>query len=338
MSAFTHDGTENIMRWDRGTPGFMEVWYSTINHPETGGGVWMRYTITAPRNGEAFCELWGFYFDPSNKRTFAGKRRFSIDVLGRERDEGALVRIGDSWISEHHLEGQVQDEGGRTLEWSFDIEPSARCFQHIPQPLRQRVEQRVSTVCVPNLSVPFTGTVSLDGEKRIFEQVRGSQAHRWGRAHPQSWAWAHCDSFESHPDAIFEGVAARARFAGLPVPTMTFTYLRYDGRDIEFNSLKHSLRAKSRYEMPTWAFTASNDEFKVVGAARALPERMVQVTYDDPDGSQRHCANSEIGDMGIELFHRQRGMWRHIDSLTCLRTAHLEFGRKEVFVEVPVAF
>ena len=56
--------------------GFMEVWYSTINHPDTGGGVWLRYTITSPRSAEPYCELWGFYFDPENKRTFAGKQRF----------------------------------------------------------------------------------------------------------------------------------------------------------------------------------------------------------------------------------------------------------------------
>jgi hypothetical protein len=316
----------------------MEVWYSTINHPETGGGLWMRYTITAPRKGSPYCELWGFYFDPSNKRTFAGKQRFSIDVLGRERDDGALVRMGQAWLSESHLEGRVQDEGGRVLQWSLDLEPSGRCFQHVPQPLRQRVEQRLSTVCAPNLSVPFSGSVNLDGDELKFERVRGSQAHRWGRAHAQSWAWAHCDGFEGHPDAVFEGLAARARLVGLPAPTMTFTYLRYDGTDIAFNSLKHCLRAKSRYEMPTWAFSAHNDEFKIIGAARALPERMVQVAYEDPDGSQRHCANSEIGDMGIELFRRERGTWRHIDSLTSLRSAHLEFGRKEAFIEVPIAF
>jgi hypothetical protein len=338
MSAFTHDGTENTMRWNRSDAGFMEVWYSTINHSETGGGLWLRYTITAPRRGTPYCELWGFFFDPSNKRTFAGKQRFSIDVLGRERDDGALVRIDKAWLSEQHLEGQVQDESGRVLQWSLDLEPSDRCFQHLPQPLRQRVEQRVSTVCAPNLSVPFTGSVILDGDELGFERVRGSQAHRWGRAHAQSWAWAHCDGFEGHPDAVFEGLAARARLVGLPAPTMTFTYLRYDGNDIEFNSLKHSLQAKSRYEMPTWAFSAQNDAFKIIGAARALPERMVQVAYEDPDGSQRHCANSEIGDMGIELFRKERGMWRHIDSLTCLRSAHLEFGRKDAFVEVPVAF
>ncbi|MGH2701257.1 MAG: tocopherol cyclase family protein [Actinomycetota bacterium] len=338
MSAFTQSGTENAMRWDRSSPDFMEVWYSTINHPDTGGGLWLRYTINSPRSGDPYCELWGFYFDPENKRTFAGKQRFSADQLGRERDDGAIVRVGDAWVSETHLEGEVHADGGRRLGWSFDIEPSDRCFQHLPQPLRQRAEHKVSTLCAPNLSIPFTGTVSLDGETLEFERVRGSQSHRWGHAHAQSWAWAHCDSFESHPDAIFEGVAARARFGVVPVPTMTFTYLRYDGRDIEFNSFRNALRAKSRYEMPAWAFSAHNDEFKIVGAARALPERMMQVLYEDPDGSTRCCANSEIADMGIELFRKERGVWRHIDSLTCLRTAHLEFGRMQPFVEVPVAF
>jgi len=316
----------------------MEVWYATITHPETGVGLWLRYTIIAPRSGEPYCELWGFYFDLDNKKTFAGKRRVSADRLGRERDDGALVRIGDAWLSEGHLEGRVHDEGGRALEWSFDFEPADRCFQHIPRALRPRSEQHVSTVCTPNLSVPFTGSATLDGDVIEFDRVRGSQAHLWGRTHSQSWSWAHCDSFEGHPDAVFEGLAARARVAGIPAPPLTFTYLRYDGRDLEFNSLKHSWRAKSRYEMPAWAFSAHNDDFKIVGAARALPERMVQVTYEDPDGSRRFCANSEIADMAIELFGKQQGNWRHIDSLMCLRSAHLEFGRRDPFVEVPIAF
>lgn len=94
----------------------------------------------------------------------------------------------------------------------------------------------------------------------------------------------------------------------------------------------------TRRRSPAWPFFAHNDDFKIVGAARALPERMVQVAYEDPDGSRRCCANSEIADMAIELFGKQRGNWRYIDSLMCLRSAHLEFGRRDPFVEVPIAF
>jgi hypothetical protein len=65
---------------------------------------------------------------------------------------------------------------------------------------------------------------------------------------------------------------------------------------------------------------------------------MVQVQYTDPDGSARHCANSEIASMAVEVYARSGSAWRHERSLSALGTAHLEFGRKEPFVELPVAF
>lgn len=341
MSVFTRDGTENQMRWDRTGRSFMEVWYATLNHPETGAGVWIRYTITALRSpGEPpYCELWGFYFDPVNGRSFAGKQRFPIDRLGPPsgRDDGAIVRIGDAWLSENHMEGEVTD-GARSMVWSFDIEPSDRCFQHLPARIRRRAERRLSTVCSPNLSVPFTGTLKLDGEIIDFVDAPGCQSHRWGRAHSISWAWAHCSSFDGADDAVLEGVAAKASLGPLPPFTTTLLYLRYGGRDIPFNELKWALRAKSNYEMPTWAFTARNDGYKIVGAARAKLDRMVQVTYTDPDGSHRYCANSEIADLALELFEWTGRDWRHIAGLTSTGRAHVEFGRRYPFPELPVAF
>jgi hypothetical protein len=339
MSVFTSAGTENQMRWDRKGPGFMEVWYSTLNHSPSGSGVWVRYTITAPRRGDPYCELWGFLFDPEGKRNFAGKQRFPIERLGSPngRDDGALVRIGDAWLSESHLEGELT-KGDRSLEWSLDFEPAGRCFQHIPQPLRKRVEQRVSTVCSPNLSVPFTGVVKVDGDPLDFDSESGCQSHRWGRKHSLSWVWAHCSRFEGEEDVVLEGVSARTKMGFVPIPTMSLLYLRYRGEDIAFNELRWALRARSHYEMPTWAFTARTDKWKVVGAARAQVDRMVQVEYTDPDGSHRYCANTEIAGMAVEVYARSGSAWRHQDSLTALGTAHLEFGRKEPFVELPVAF
>src|SRR5918992_2004483 len=116
MSTFTHEGTENRMRWDRRRRGFMEVWYATLNHRPSGSGAWFRYTLTAPdpERGEPYCELWGFFFDPEGKRAFAAKKRLPIDHLGppQGRDDGAIVRIGDSWLSENHLEGAIANSDG----------------------------------------------------------------------------------------------------------------------------------------------------------------------------------------------------------------------------------
>ena len=337
MSVFTSGATENRMRWDRKKRGFMEVWYSTINHPSSGGGLWLRYTLTSPIEGPGYCELWGFFFDPDGKRTFAAKQRFPIDYLGGSngRDDGALVRIGDAWLSESHMEGSVA-LGERSLSWSLDFEPASRCFHHLPVQLRSRVESRVSTLCSPNLAVPFFGAVSVDGDELSFNGELGSQSHRWGARHSSTWSWAHCSSFEDAPASLFEGVAAQTSFGVIPAPTMTFLFLRYKGEEIAFNELRPALSARSRYEMPTWSFTARNQDWKIAGAARATMDRFVQVRYEDPDGSERFCANSEIADMAIEVYKRGETGWRHHGSLTTLRNAHLEFGRRQPFEELPI--
>ena len=248
-----------------------------------------------------------------------------------------MVRIGDAWLSESHLEGELSDEDGKTLTWSLDFTPAPATYQHIPPALRKRVEKRVSVVCSPNLSVPFTGTVSTDSHTLSFSGERGCQSHRWGRRHSQTWAWAHCSSFESG-DALFEGVAARTRFGPFPSPTITLLYLENAGEKLVFTEPKWALRARSRYEMPTWAFTAHNDAWRIAGAARSGIDRLVQVRYEDPDGSERYCANSEISDLAIEIYGKTSLGWKHARSLTALRNAHLEFGREVPYPELPVVF
>jgi hypothetical protein len=325
------------MRWDRHAPGFMEVWFVTLNHADSGAGVWLRYTITSPARsvGSPYCELWGFVFDPDGKMSFAGKNRFHIDRLGSS-DEGVVVRIGDSFLAEDHLEGELASND-RSLGWSLDFEPSQRCYQHLPSQLRKRAERRVSTLCSPNLSVPFTGTISLDDEVLTFRGDSGCQTHRWGRRHSQSWAWGHCSRFDEGVDAVFEGVSARDSIGPVPLPSITSLYVRIEDEEIVLNDLRSSFGARSRVEMPTWAFTASNGEVKVTGAARTGVDRLVQVSYADPNGGARHCANSEIGDLALEIYKSHGGRWRHDRSLTALRTAHVEFGRVDAFEELPVS-
>lgn len=341
MSSFTNSGDENRMRWDRRARGFMEVWYATLHHRRTGAGAWFRYTITSPKSSSdpAFCELWAFYFDPEGKRSFSGKQRFSIDRLASDigRDDGALVRIGDAWLSENHLEGQVRS-GDRTLAWSLDFEPQERCFQHLPSQIRDRVARRASTICSPNLSVPFHGAIELDGETLELEGEPGSQSHRWGRAHARAWAWSHCSVFDDGMPAVFEGLAAVPQLGPLPSPTVTFLYLEYEGESLAFNELRQALRARSRFELPTWAFTATNELWKIAGAARVRLDRTVQVSYEDPDGSSRFCANSEVGDLAVELYKRDSGLWRHHASLTATGSAAAEFGGREPFLDLDISF
>jgi hypothetical protein len=130
-------------------------------------------------------------------------------------------------------------------------------------------------------------------------------------------------------------VTARASRRG---PAFTSLYLRHKGQDLTFNGIGSVLRSRSRPELPTWAFSSHDARWKIAGAARLATVRSVQVRYDDPDGGIRHCANSEIADLALEVYENVDGAWRHDASLTAIGSAHLEFGRKEPFPELPVAF
>lgn len=329
---FTATGTENLMAWDRRARPFMEVWYATVAHRALRAGLWLRYTVKAPQHGDAVCSLWAFYFDPDGKRSFAGRNDYPIDVLGFApgRDDGAIVRIADAWLSETHLDGVVR-HGARTLAWSLDLDPADRCYQHLPPALNALAARRFSTVCSPNLGVPFSGTVELDGEIVRFEGERGAQSHRWGRRHSRSWAWVHCSSWEDGEDAVFEGLGARAAsFA----PPFTSLYLRYRGEDLTFSHL----RSRSYSDFPVWAFAARSDRWKISGAARLRPQRAVQVRYADPDGGARHCVNSEIAEVALQISRRAGEGWRHAGTLTSNGLAHFELGRPERFAELPVVF
>ena len=332
MSAFTASGTENLMVWDRRTSPFMEVWYATVTHREERTGLWLRYTISAPRDAEASCALWAFHFDRAGRRSFAGRNDRSIDYLGHVpgRDDGALVRIGDAWMSESHLEGTVES-GGRTLAWSLDLEPADRCYHHLPAAMRRLAARRFSMLCSPNLSVPFSGTVELDGDVVRYEREPGCQTHRWGRRHARAWAWAHCSSWDGGEDVVLEGLGAQAA----PwLPPLTFLYLRRGGEDLVFNVT----RGRSRIDPPVWTFTANTEGWRIHGAARLHPDHSVQVRYADPDGGERHCVNSEIADLALEIYSRRGDGWRHETTLASTGTAHFELGRREPFADPPVAF
>lgn len=52
---------------------------------------------------------------------------------------------------------------------------------------------------------------------------------------------------------------------------------------------------------------------------------MLQVRYEDPDGTPSYCCNTEIGELRLEV---KRG-GEVVDVLTATGTAHLEFGQRE---------
>jgi hypothetical protein len=46
-----------------------------------------------------------------------------------------------------------------------------------------------TTVQSPNVDVPITGTLTIDGVKVALADARGGQTHLWGTKHAAAWAW-----------------------------------------------------------------------------------------------------------------------------------------------------
>src|SRR4051794_41955179 len=71
----------NALRWD-GRPGHYEVYYVTLTDPASAIGVWVRYTLRAPGEGEggAECALWLLAMAPAGDR-FARKATFPASEL-----------------------------------------------------------------------------------------------------------------------------------------------------------------------------------------------------------------------------------------------------------------
>jgi hypothetical protein len=193
-------GAPNALRWD-GAHGHYEVYYLTFTDPGSGVGVWIRYTMLAPLSSPATAALWFLAMDP-NDGVVGRKQTLEIERLTHEADPFEL-RIGDATLTDRGMRGAFED-----VAWDLRWQPG-RAYEHVPPALRPLA----STVLVlPHADVAVSGTVALPGRALELDNVRGGQAHLWGRKHAQRWAWVHCNDFETQAgeaatDTFIDGVS-----------------------------------------------------------------------------------------------------------------------------------
>ncbi|MHB8879745.1 MAG: hypothetical protein ACYC8T_39155, partial [Myxococcaceae bacterium] len=182
---------------------------------------------------------------------------------------------------------------------------------------------------VPNIDVRYRGKVVADGRTFELSGAPGQQAHLYGHKHADNWSWLHCNTFDHGRGALVEGLAA-----GVPGTNRVLTtlYVRYEGQDYFCNALPLAALNRTEHQFPVWRFWARSGATEFIGEARARPEQMLQVKYEDPDGAPSFCANSELSDLSLEV----RRWGRPVDRLTATGTAHLEFGSRQQWSGVPL--
>lgn len=304
----------NTLRW-QGGPGHYEVYYLTLTEAASGTGLWIRYTLLAPREGAASCALWFVVTDPARGVT-ARKATFPITQLTSGADPFRL-QVGSGTLADGAAEGELEDADW-SLRWN-----SGRPYEHVRPALRPLA---TTVLCLPHGDVGFEGQIRYADRALELAGARGAQAHLWGSKHAASWAWARCGDFRTEDgehvwDTFVDGVAAKVRRLGRELGPLTLLVGRVDGEDLRLTSLRRpgGLGPKG------WRFGVLAGRRKLIVEVRPERRLLAGVTYGDPDGQRAYCYNTETASMRLEVHERGRPS----KTLLGAGCAHFEYGQRE---------
>jgi hypothetical protein len=317
----------NVLQWD-GTPGHYEVYYLSATDRASGIGLWIRYTMVAPKTNPptpATCSLWFMAMDPGGDVRVGRKVSYPVDELVADAQPFSL-RIADSELGDRGMAGGFED-----VRWELRWTPDGRSYEHV-HPLLRRGRIAKTVLTLPHADLSVDGTVSFAGRELTLEGARGGQAHLWGSKHANRWAWAHCNDFEGHEGAFVDGVSVFVPRFGREIGPSTPVVGRFMDDDFVANGPAAVVRAPSRFGLTSWHFEATAGKRRIVCEVDAPRPSLVGVTYHDPDGDLAYCYNSEAATMRVSVFDKAwpgRFPWILRDTLESHGRAHFEYAQRE---------
>jgi hypothetical protein len=319
---------DNIHKMTRGS-GY-EVWFLTFTDPATGTGYWIRSTYHAPKRGPHEAGVWFARFDPTDPaQTFGVHRRSdSWEISTR----AFAVRIaGDCLMSSGHAEGSVEAEG-RTVRWELDYPTGGETYRLLPRPF-YRGGLAPTKPLSPNVDTRVGGTVWVNGEAADVVGAPGQQGHLFGSRHAERWAWAHCASFVGE-EAIVHALTAQGRRGPFTTPFLTSVGVSWQGRWIRL----YDVSRRRDFGLGSWKVDVENRRYRLTGRIEAPPRAMLRARYEDPDGTDRYCHNSEIASARLALFERRAGGFEEVALLESRGTTHAEWAGRTPATAVERAF
>jgi hypothetical protein len=327
-STNTATAADNVRRWDGQARGRYEVWYLTCNHAATQTGFWIRYTLEAPLEGEAYAQLWFARFDARDpRRTFGINRKFPIASMTASAAPFDVAIAGNA-IEHDRARGAIAGDG-HDARWDLRWEPSARTHRMLPDVMYARGGLGETTALCPSVSAPVSGTIVVDGDAYVLGGEKVGQTHIWGKKHAFAWAWGHCNRFDDRDDAWFESLSVRLRRRGVTTPIMTIPALHLDGETHAFTGFHNTPFNRGEYGTAFYRFRAAGLTARIEGEFSCRPEDMVTAHYHDPDGEPSYCANTCVGDLRVTLFRRSGARWREAARLVAPRRGHFEVAGRD---------
>jgi hypothetical protein len=321
------NSADNARRWDGATRRRYEVWYVTANHAPTETGFWIRYTLEAPVEGDAYAQLWFARFDARDpRRTFGINRRFPIASMTAATRPFDLAIAGNA-IEHDRAKGAIAGDG-HDARWDLRWEPDEATHRMLPDVMYARGGLGPTTALCPNVSARLSGTIVVDGEAYALAGERAGQTHIWGAKHAHAWAWGHCNRFDGRDDAWLESLTVRLKRRGVVLPPMTIPTLHLDGETHRFNQFHNVPFNRGEMGTGSYRLRAAGLTAKIEAEFTCRPEDMIVAHYHDPDGEPAYCANTEVGDLRVTLWRRRGPRWREAAQLHAPRRGHFEVAAR----------
>ena len=316
----------NARRWDGSALGHYEVWYLTCDHAPSGTGYWIRYTLESPKegHGEPYACLWFARFDKARpERTFGIHRRFAIGAMTATA-EPFVVTIGGNRLTSGAAKGELAGDG-HVAAWDLTWPASTAVHRQLPDVMYARGGVGETTVMSPNVLVPVSGTITVDGDTVRLDGDSGGQTHLWGRKHAFAWAWGRC-TFPGRRDVVVEALAVKLRRRGVTLPTLAIVGVRMGDELLAMNQFRHTVFNRAEWGTGRFTFRAANATAKIAADFTCRPDDMIVAPYEDPDGEPSFCSNTEIGDGRVTIYRRRGLGWR--EDVTLVGSAHFEVGSR----------
>ncbi len=324
----------NDMRWKPGKRGHYEGYYVAFNHPQSGRGYWIRYSMVAPTDAERepFAQVWFMRTDrAAEPRNRALRTTFPIAALTSSTAPFSIA-IGGSALRADGCRGELSDGSG-DVSWDLKFEPLLPGIVPTPE-----WGARMATCYIePNPLLRLTGTISEAGAETSVDGWLGEQAHVFGARHSQRWHWAECKHLGG-PGRAFTGVAAWPRLPG-PARSITSLFLDLgDGRRLLKNTTLNLFKARTAHSPTGWEFDGDYGRTRLAGSITPDPADLIGITYHDPSGQPIYCYHSELADLTLRYYTRpsKSAGWKLEEEISAPGSSAFEYGGSEALEGVPL--